>query len=338
MIGMIPIYDFFILRKAGYTMKFKVLVTEYIDPSGIDFLKSKGCEILYQEKWQPNEIMEKIADCQALIVRIAKITPEIIDAAKQLIVIGKLGVGVDNIDTEYAAKKGVQVVNAPVATTNSVAEHILLSMLYCAREVGIIQKEFCEKGNFYVKDQRQEAIELEGKTLGLLGCGKIARAAARKAAQGFGMQVIAYSPSLRQEKLPKYIKAVPRDDVFRLADFVSVNLPATAATKGSIGREEFAWMKDTAFFINTARGSIVREQELIEALNEKQIAGAAVDVFAKEPPDHDNELLHLDNVLATPHSAAQTREARFRVSLQLAEEIYRALQKRKLKWPVNKLC
>lgn len=144
--------------------------------------------------------MRKLLIVRALIVRIAKITPEIIDAAKQLQVIGKLGVGVDNIDVEHAAKKGIQVVNAPVATTNSVAEHIILSMFYCAREIGIIQKEFCEKGNFYVKDQRQEAMELEGKTLGLLGCGKIARVTARKAAQGLGMRVIAYSPSLRQDK------------------------------------------------------------------------------------------------------------------------------------------
>lgn len=318
-------------------MKFKVLITEYIDPSGIEFLRNHDCEILYQEQWKDNEIIEKIADCQALIVRIAKITPEIIDAAKKLQVIGKLGVGVDNIDVEYAAKKGIQVVNAPVATTNSVAEHIILSMLYCAREIGVIQKEFCEKGNFYVKDQRQEAMELEGKTLGLLGCGKIARVTARKASQGLGMQVIAYSPSLRQDKVPKYIKVVSRADVFRLADFVSVNLPATATTKGSIGSEEFAMMKDTAFFINTARGSIVIENELIEAITKKKIAGAAIDVFEEEPPKTNNELLHLPNVLASPHSAAQTKEARYRVSLQLAEEIFRALQKRTLKWPVNKL-
>ena len=318
-------------------MKFKVLITEYIDPSGIEFLRNHDCEVIYQEQWRDNEIIEKIADCQALIVRIAKITPAIMDAAKQLQVIGKLGVGVDNIDVEYASGKGIQVVNAPVATTNSVAEHIILSMFYCAREIGIIQKEFCERGNFYVKDQRQEAMELAGKTLGLLGCGKIARSLARKASQGLGMKVLAYSPSLTQDKVPKYIKVVKRDDVFKMADFLSVNLPATSTTKGSIGSAEFTMMKETAFFINTARGSIVREKELIEALENKKIAGAAIDVFEEEPPKPDNELLHLPNVLATPHSAAQTKEARFRVSLQLAEEIYRALQKRKLKWPVNKL-
>ena len=319
-------------------MKYKVFITEYIDLSGRNYLSEQGYELVYRPEGDEDEIIKGIYDCQALIVRVAKITPKIIDAAKKLRVIGKLGVGVDNIDVDYATKLGIQVVNAPVAGTNSVAEHIVLCMLYCARDIPMIQKEFCENGNLYVKDQRQEAFELEGKTLGLLGCGKIARSAARKAACGFGMNVIAYSPSLTQDKVPKYIRVVSRAEVFRLADFVSINLPATALTKNSIGSEEFAMMKASAFLINTARGSIIREKELIAALKEKQIAGAAIDVFASEPPKRDNELLHLTNVFATPHSAAQTKEARYRVSRDLAEEICRVLQKRKPKWPVNKLC
>ena len=319
-------------------MKYKVFITEYIDPSGRNYLSEQGCELVYRPECDEEVIIREIYDCQALIVRIAKITPRIIDAAKKLCVIGKLGVGVDNIDVDYATRLGIQVVNAPVATTNSVAEHIMLCMLYCARDIPMIQKEFCENGNFYIKDQRQTAFELEDKTLGLLGCGKIARAADKKAAYGFGMKVIAYSPSLTQNKVPKYIRVVSRAEVFQAADFVSINLPANATTKDSIGSEEFAMMKASAFLINTARGSIIREKELIAALKEKQIAGAAVDVFGSEPPGQYNELLHSTNVFATPHSAAQTKEARYRVSRDLAEEIYRVLQKRKPKWPVNKLC
>jgi len=319
-------------------VKYKVFITEHIDASGRNYLSEQGCELIYQPEHNEDEVIKRIHDCQALIVRVAKITPRIIDAARNLRVIGKLGVGVDNIDVDYATKLGIQVVNAPVATTNSVAEHIIFCLLYCARDMRMLLDEFCEKGNFSVKDQRREAFELEGKTLGLLGCGKIARAVAKKAVLGFDMNVVAYSPSLTQDKVPDYIDVVSRDEVFRTADFVSINLPATAVTKNSIGSEEFAMMKENAFFINTARGSIVREKELIAALKEKKIAGAAIDVFAVEPPESDNELLHLPNVLATPHCAAQTKEARCRVSKELAEEVYRVLQQRAPRWPVNKLC
>ncbi|MDR1177398.1 MAG: hydroxyacid dehydrogenase [Spirochaetaceae bacterium] len=311
----------------------KILIPEPIAQSGKDYLIEKGYTLLDNPLKRKEEIIENIKDCDGIIVRILKYDKEVIDAGKSLRVISKHGVGVDNIDINYCTQKKIQVTFTPAGICNAVAEHSLFMMMACAKNATIVAKHFLEDGEFDVRNQIL-GIELYGKTVGILGLGRIGRSLAQKCL-GIGMKVIAYDPYISQEQVGNDICMMDRDEVLKNADFVSMNLPCTDETKGAFGDREFSLMKKTAYFINSARGALVQHEALVRALQDNIIRGAGIDVFEKEPPDRDDPLLEMENVFITPHYAGSTNETMMLVSLHAAMGIDEVLSRKKISWSVN---
>lgn len=312
-------------------MAFKILLPQPIVETGRQYLLDHGFEIVDGHGFTEEDIIRDIKGCDAMIVRTAKITRRIIEAADQLKVMARHGAGFDGVDLEAAKEKGIMLLYAPRANSESVAELAIFYMLHCSRNFKLVQKLY--KDDYMTAKMKVEKHELNGKTLGLIGVGNIGGLVAKKAHLGFDMNVIAYDPYAKN--LPDYITlAGSRDEVFANADYVSLHIPATPDTVNSVGKHEFERMKKTAFLINTSRGTVVDEAALIEALNEKQIAGAALDVTQKEPIDPDNPLLSMDNVLTAPHIGGATKEASARSSLICAKGIVDFLNGTKPEFPV----
>jgi D-3-phosphoglycerate dehydrogenase len=282
------------------------------------------------------DILKKdVMGCDAILMRTAQLSAEVLQAEKRLKVIGRHGVGVDNIDLEAATELGIQVTNAPESNANSVAEHAIGLIIACAKKLSFFDSEI-RRGNFGIRDQVR-GVDLEGKTVGIVGFGAIGSLVAKKAIFGFEMSAIVYDPYLAKEQVPTKITLVDSwEKLFQTADFVTLHLPSTPETKGCVGKDEFVMMKSTAFLINTARGEIVNEADLIAALQGKIIAGAGLDVYAQEPPGKDNPLLQLDNVIVTPHNAALTKECAIRTAVHAAMGIDDVLSGRTPRWPVNR--
>lgn len=298
-------------------MAYKVLLPQPIMKEGRDYLISKGYEIVDGHGMTEEDIINDITDCDAMIVRLSKVTDKIFNAAPKLKVIARHGAGYDGVDLESARKHNVLVLNAPGANSMSVAELAIFYMLYCSRNFKLVQKTYID--DYYFSKMKTKKNELYGKTLGLIGTGNIGALVAEKAVMGFGMNVIAYDPFAKKEHLPDYIKLVDdRNIIFTDSDYVSLHVPATKDTINSISNKEFELMKETSFLINTSRGAIVDEAALYNALLNKQIAGAALDVMKEEPINKENPLLYLDNVLTAPHIGAATEEATIRSSVHCA--------------------
>ena len=301
-------------------MAIRVLLPQPILPAGYACLREHGYDVVDGRGFTEEDIIADIGDCDAIIVRTAKITAKIFDAAPKLKILARHGAGYDGVDLEAARKHGVLVCTAGGANAISVAELAIFYMLYCSRNFKKVQK-------LYLEDYRKAKMgipktELEGKTLGLVGLGNIGKLVARKAALGFDMTVLAYDPFAKKEGLPEYIRLVEdRDEIFRQADYVSLHVPATPETVHSVSDREFGLMKEGAYLINTSRGSIVDEPALVRALQAGKIAGAGLDVLEKEPIDPANPLIEMDNVLTAPHIGGATKEASSRSSVACAEAI-----------------
>ena len=301
-------------------MAIRVLLPQPILPAGYACLREHGYDVVDGRGFTEEDIIADIGDCDAIIVRTAKITAKIFDAAPKLKILARHGAGYDGVDLEAARKHGVLVCTAGGANAISVAELAIFYMLYCSRNFKKVQK-------LYLEDYRKAKMgipktELEGKTLGLVGLGNIGKLVARKAALGFDMTVLAYDPFAKKEGLPEYIRLVEdRDEIFRQADYVSLHVPATPETVHSVSDREFGLMKESAYLINTSRGSIVDEPALVRALQAGKIAGAGLDVLEKEPIDPANPLIEMDNVLTAPHIGGATKEASSRSSVACAEAI-----------------
>lgn len=320
-------------------MKYKVLFLKELDVSGKQILWDDGAEIIVAGGRSEDVFIKEIRENQvdAIMCRTEIVTPAMMDASPNLKVIAKHGVGLDNIDVEYATKKGVQVVYAPLGNYNSVAEHVIMLMLMAARRYKHVDREF-RSGNFDVRYTLQDTFELEGLTLGILGCGRIGQIIANKAALGFGMNVIGYDPYAKQESMKAPVKLLEnRDDVLARADFISLNLPSLPSTRGSIDYAAFQKMKTNAFFINCSRGDVVVEADLIKALQEGLILGAGLDVFDKEPIEYTNPMLEMDNVIMTPHTAATTRQAVVRCCTTAARGIMEVMNGKPITFPGNKI-
>lgn len=299
-------------------MSCKVLLPQPILPEGYAFLRERGFQVVDGRGFTEEDILADIPDCDAMIVRTAKITGRILDAAPKLKIIARHGAGYDGVDLEGARRNRVLVTTAGGANAVSVAELAIFYMLYCSRRFKAVMAH-CREDYRYAK-MGITKTELEGKTLGLIGTGNIGRLVAKKAALGFDMKVLAYDPFARD--LPEYIQLVEdRDVIFRESDYVSLHVPATRETIHSVSDRELGLMKETAFLINTARGSIVDEPALIRALEAKQIAGAGLDTVEQEPFDPKNPLLDMENVLVAPHIGGATREASTRSSVACAQAI-----------------
>lgn len=269
--------------------------------------------------------------------RTEPITAAMMDAAgPNLKVIGKQGAGLDNIDIAAATERKIRVVYAPGQNAQSVAEQAAFLMLACARRYNYVDRQF-RSGNYKVRFGLTNTYELQGKTLGLVGCGRIGRMLATIAKCGFGMNVIGYDPFLKQEQLGDLITLVEsQDEVFKQADFVSLHTPLTPETEHSIGMREFKLMKPTASFINASRGEVVNEAELIQAMQENVITCAGLDVTEKEPLPLDSPLYSLDNVILTPHTAATTEQSVIRCCETVANDICAVVDGKDAKFAANK--
>jgi len=315
-------------------MGFKVLLPQDIAAEGKQYLLDRGYEIKMGSGISVDILKKEVENCDAILIRTAPVPAEVIRAGKKLKVIARHGVGVDNIDVDAATKLGIYVTNSPLSNANSVAEHVIGLIIALARNMLRCDREL-RNGNFQIRNQI-EGLDLEGKTLALLGIGRVGSRVARKAALGLEMRVIGYDPYITQSSVIPEVELVSdREYVFTSADFISLHLPSNKQTKGTVGKKEFELMKHTAYLINTARGDIINEAELIEALTEKIIAGAALDVFEQEPPAKDNPLFGFDNVILTPHNAALTKEAKVRMALHAAMGIDEVLSGKKPRWAVN---
>lgn len=314
-------------------MGYKILLPQDIHHCGKEYLSSKGYEIKHGTGLTREEMMSDAIDCHAILARTARIPREVMVAGKKIKVIARHGVGVDNIDCKAAGELGICVTNAPESNTNSVAEHAMALITGISKNI-IVQDDAVRQNRFENRNQLL-SWDLEGKTLSIIGLGRIGKIVAKKGIYGFGMKVIGYDPYIKREQVPEDIELVTDwEEIFMRSDFVSMHLPCTEETKGIIGQKEFGLMKNTAYFINVSRGEVVKEGELFEALKNKTISGAAIDVFETEPPEENNPLFTLNNIILSPHNAALTHEAMERMALHAAMGIDDVLSGRKPKWPV----
>lgn len=295
----------------------RILVTDGMDKSAVAKLKGAGFELV-EEYYEPEILKEKIKHFDAVVIRSAtKIRKPIIDSAletKRLKLIIRAGVGIDNIDVDYAMEKGIQIMNTPNASSASVAELAIAHMFAIARHIHIANVTM-RKGEWNKK--KYKGIELYGKTLGLIGFGRIARETAR-IASGLGMKVIYTNRSGKKEGYDEY-EYMPMEDLLKVSDFISLHVPANK-DGAVIGEKEFEIMKDGVYLINTARGGVVDEKALVNALNSGKVAAAALDVFEEEPTKYEALYTH-PNVSLTPHIGASTKEAQGRIGEEVVDII-----------------
>ncbi len=310
----------------------RVLISDPIAEKGIAMLKEAGLEVDIKTKQSEEEICRFIGDYQAMIVRSqTKVTRKMIEKADNLKIIGRAGVGVDNIDLEAATEKGIVVVNAPEGNTIAATEHTLAMMLAFARNIPKAN-EMLKQGLWVRK--KFTGMELRNKILGIIGLGKIGSGVAKRA-RAFEMKVLAFDPYVSEERAKQMgVDLTTFDDVIEQADFLTIHLPLTEDTYHLIGREQLQRMKPGVKIVNVARGGIVDEQALYAALKEGHVGGAAVDVFENEP-ETGSPLFNLDNVVVTPHLGASTEEAQVNVAIDVVEEIIRALNGELVKNAVN---
>ena len=316
-------------------MSRKVLMAQDMDPAGKNLLVEEGFELVMALKEDEEVLKKLIADCEAVFSKTFFLNEEILKASTNLKVVAKHGVGIDNVvDLETATKLGLYVVNTPQANSDSVAEHTIAGMLAISQKT-VKMHRATQEADFAAQDCGG-MHEIGGKTLGIIGLGNIGRRVAKIAANGFGMKVLGYDPFTDKEQLPDYIQYIENmDDIFKSADFVTLHLGATPSTIGMVGKKQFEMMKKTAVFMNLARGALMIEEALIEALNTGTIAGAVLDVFATEPVEADNPLLKMDNVLLSPHCSALTDESLARMSYDGARGIVEILKGKKPTWCLN---
>lgn len=298
----------------------KVLISDNLAPVGAQILLDAGLEVDIKTGLAPEELKEIIPDYDGLVIRSAtKVTAEIIESAANLKVVGRAGIGLDNVDVAAASKNGIVVMNAPDGNATTAAEHAIAMMVSLARNIpqatSSMKEGKWEKKKFMGR-------ELTGKTLGIVGIGRIGSIVASRA-QGLEMKVIAYDPHMPEDMVKKIgVELTTLEDVCKRSDFISVHVPMTKDTKHLISTAQFKAMKKDAMLIDCARGGVVDEQALYEALTTGKIAGAALDVFAVEPTTKENcPLLALDNFICTPHLGASTSEAQENVAVAIAKQV-----------------
>jgi D-3-phosphoglycerate dehydrogenase len=313
-------------------MKPKVLVTENIHQVGWDTLKT-GAEAVAWAGEEKHPLIEAVKDVQAILVRVAKLTPEVIQAAAQLKVIGKHGVGYDNINVPAATARGVLVTNTPLANSTSVAEHALALLLAVARRIGESDRDLA-RGSMRTQKVYQ-GLELSGKVMGIIGLGSAGFRLARMTGQGLGMRVLGFDPY--KKPWPDRIeRCTDLDPLLRQADFISIHVPLTTETTNLIGKEALPMMKPTAILVNTARGGIVDEAAVAAAVKAGRLAGAGLDVVVDEPLKPRHPLNGVPNIILTPHIAGVTEEAMMRMAQDSAEDILRVLRGERPRFPVNR--
>ncbi len=300
----------------------RILVTEEIAESGLDLLRSDGHQVEVRLGLSPEELLTEIVGAQGLIIRSAtKVTEEVIDAATDLLVVGRAGIGLDNVDVPYATKRGVMVVNAPQSNILSAAELTIALLLAQARNVPQAHSALVA-GKW--ERSKWEGVELYGKVLGVVGLGRIGALVSQRAL-AFGMKLVAYDPYISKERAKQMgVELLDLETLMGRADFITIHLPKSKETTGLIGKEMLARAKPDARVINVARGGIVDEEALYEAISQGRLGGAALDVFTSEPCTS-SPLFELKNVVVTPHLGASTAEAQDKAGITIAEQLRLAL-------------
>jgi D-3-phosphoglycerate dehydrogenase / 2-oxoglutarate reductase len=301
----------------------KVLVKEKVGNSGVELLRSAGLEVELGLDWEPDELERRIGEFDGVLIRSAtKLTADLIERADRLKVVGRAGVGVDNVDLDAATKRGVVVANAPQSNVITAAEHTLAMLLALARRVpqahGSLIGGAWERSNF-------SGVELYEKTLGVLGFGRIGQLVAQRALS-FGMHVIAFDAYVAEERFREagVERADSSGELYAASDFITIHLPVTPETENWLDAEAFAKMRDGVRVINVARGKLLVDEDLKDALDSGKVAGAALDVFREEPTT-EHPLFGYPNVVVTPHLGASTTEATDRAGYQAAEQVVAAL-------------
>ena len=309
---------------------YNILITDGLDKHGQSILRSSA-SVDDKDGISADDLLKAIPDYDAMIVRgRTKVTAAVMDAAARLKVIGRAGVGVDNIDLAAAKRHNVTVVNAPMSTPLAVAELTFALLLALAREIP--RADISMKQGQWLKKEL-EGVELNGKTLGLIGLGRIGAEVGKRAAV-FGMNILAYDPLISENDIKgRGAEPVSLQDLFAWSDFISLHLPLNVQTRDFIGPLAFSQMKDGVRIVCAARGGIIDEAALLDALNHGKVAGAALDVFGQEPPGLTETVSH-PRVIATPHIGAQTAEAQSRASEDIANEVLSAVQGKSLRWKV----
>jgi D-3-phosphoglycerate dehydrogenase / 2-oxoglutarate reductase len=301
----------------------KVLVKEKIGESGVKLLRDAGLEVELGTDWQDGELERRIGEFDGILIRSAtKLSADLLEKATRLKVVGRAGVGVDNVDVEAATKRGVVVANAPQSNVITAAEHTVALLLALARRVP--QAHASLTGGAWERS-KFSGVELYEKTLGIIGFGRIGQLVAQRAL-GFGMRVVAFDPYMAEERFGEVgvERAATADELYAQADFVTIHLPVTPETKDWLDAEAFSKMRDGVRVINVARGGLLVEEALKDALDSGKVAGAALDVFREEPAT-DSPLFGYPNVVVTPHLGASTAEATDRAGYQAAEQVVAAL-------------
>lgn len=309
----------------------RILITDGLGENGLSILRAAAA-VDDKSGISAADLVKTVEDYDALVIRgRTRVTPEVFDAAGRLKVIGRAGVGVDNIDLAAARAHNVTVVNAPMSTTGAVAELTFGLLLAVAREIP--RADAAMKAGQWLKKEL-EGVELYGKTLGIIGYGRIGMEVGRRAT-AFGMNVIAYDPFIEESAIQKGgAESVSVQDLYQWSDFISLHLPFNVQTRDLMGPMAFSQMKDGVRVVCAARGGIIEEAALLAALNSGKVAGAALDVYATEPPGATDLVKH-PNVICTPHVGAQTMEAQARAAEDIAHEVLAALQGGPLRWKVN---
>ncbi len=304
----------------------KVLVKEKLAPEGIAYLEEQGFTVDVGTEWDAAELLARIPEYHGLIIRSAtKVTAEVIQAAAKLEVVGRAGVGVDNVDVKEATKRGVIVVNAPQSNVLTAAEHTIALIMACARS---IPQAHCDlkAGRWEKSKWGKGGVELQDKVLGIIGLGRIGFLVAERA-RGLKMRVLAYDPFVPAERFHELglERADTPEHVYREADFITVHLPKNAETLGFIGDDAFAAMKDGVRVVNVARGGIIDEAAWARAVESGRVAASAVDVYPTEPTT-ESPLFKYDSVICTPHLGASTKEAQLRAGTIIAEQVAAVLK------------
>lgn len=315
-------------------MRQKILIVQAIHERGVRVFDERF-EVRVASDPSVATVIKEIRGVAGVIVRMAPFTREIIEAADGLKVIGRHGVGVDNIDLQAATEKGIVVVNTPNANATSVAEHTLTAIGALAKRM-VVYDRATREGRWELRNSYR-AVDLDGKILGLIGIGRIGSMVARRAAAAYNMKVIAFDPYVKPEAARELglTLCARMDDLLGQADVISLHTPLTPETKGLMTAAKLRLMKPTAFLLNFSRGEVVDETALCEALKSGVIAGAAIDVYDPEPPLKENPLFELDNILLSPHSAALTEECVIRMATGAAEGVVDVLSGRRPQFVVN---
>jgi D-3-phosphoglycerate dehydrogenase len=323
---------------------YRILVVEHIHQAG-EAMMAKKAELVFPTPQNLEGILAAIGDCDAIVVRNTPITRQIMEAAPKLAVIGRHGVGYDTVDTKAAAELGIPVVYTPASNTESVAELAIGFILSLCRK--IVQANAAMQSGELISDTvtmaimaRQKGLithDLWGKTLGVIGVGRIGSSLSKKMIAAFNMRVLGCDPYVGADTFAGYgvEKMASLEEMLPQCDYVAVHCSGGAGTRHLINERTLALMKPTAYLVNTARGTIVDEKALIEALQDKRIAGAAIDVYDPEPPRRDNPLLHMENVIVTSHLGAMTEESLHNMATMVAQGVLDVLEGRKPQYPVN---